>query len=228
MYELTILCIMRNSLGYMDRFLSQVNYVFQRFEPAHLIICEGDSDDGTKQRLAQIAAHDDDTVHGDVTVVELDTGKPLMGGNVNHPSRWWTLEVAWNECIKHLEPTKYAVCVESDLIWSPDVLSKMIAHLDAGKGDVLAPMLMRENAITGKYFYDTNGDRLHGINFSNYPPYHPEWDDNQQFMQLDVAGGMLVMKGETLNKATWKDQCTLHYAEGTKVVLDTRSEILHP
>lgn len=227
MYELTILCIMRNSLGYLDRFLSQVNYVFQRFEPAHLIICEGDSDDGTKEWLRQIANISNDRVHGDVTVVELDTGKPLMGGNVNHPARWWQLEVAWNECIKHLEPTRYAVCVESDLIWSPDVLSKMVAHLDAGKGDVVCPMLMRDNPITGKYFYDTNAWRLGGENFVNYPPLHSKWTGDP-FMQLDTAGGMLVMRGETLKTATWKNQCVLHYADGTRVVADTTAEILHP
>lgn len=228
-YDLTILCIMRDSLGYLDRCIAQVNSAFEHYPHCHFIVCEGDSADGTKQRLAQIAADGDTEVRGDVTVCELDLNWTTPRGNVNHPSRWRQLEAAWNECLKHLEPTRYAVCVESDLIWTPDILNKMIAHLEAGRGDVMLPMLMRDTPVMGHYFYDINAFRLNGVNFSNYPPLHPDFrPDEQGLLQLDTGGGMLVMKGETLSNATWKNQCVLHYAEGKKVVCDTRSEILHP
>ena len=228
MYELTILCIMRNSTGYLDRFVSQVNAVFDAHQPAHLIITEGDSDDGTKERLAQIAAHDDNTVHADVTVVELDTGKPMMIGSANHPARWWMLETAWNECLRHLEPTKYAVCVESDLIWSPNVLEKMLTHLDAGKGDVVLPMLMGETPSRGHYYYDIHANKAGGISFQNYPPYHPSLKPDEQFLTLDHGGGMLVTYGETLSKAHWANECILQWPMGMHIVMDTQAEILHP
>jgi hypothetical protein len=228
MYDLTIFCLMRDSMGYMDRFISQVNSAFAHFERCHLVITEGDSVDGTKERIAQLATDGDTTVNGDVTVVELNMQNARWPGNANHPNRWYALETAWNTNIQQLEPTRYAVCVESDLIWDWPVLEKMIQHLEAGVGDVVLPLLMRDTPQTGVYFYDTNAFRLNGVNFANQAPYHPEWRDDAEFMRLDTGGGMLVMRGETLSKAVWKKQCVLHYAEGTHVVCDVRERIMHP
>lgn len=225
-YNLTILSIMRDSLGYFDRYLAQVNDAFSHFERCHLILCEGDSVDGTKARLAQIADAADTTVNGDVTVTTLDQGNPLMG-HADHPRRWFALENAWNENLKHLEPTQYAVCVESDLIWAWPVLDKMIKRLDAGDGDVLCPLLMRDTPASGLYFFDTNAFRLHGQNFANYPPYHAELVADR-LLTLDTGGGMLVTRGETLAKATWKDKCVLHWPDGARVVCDTAERIYHP
>lgn len=234
-YELTILCIMRDSLSYLDRFIAQVNGAFDAHQPAHLIICEGNSVDGTKERLAQIVADGDGEVHGDVTICELDLDWQTPKGNINHPSRWRILETAWNECLKYLEPTRYAVCVESDLIWDGLMVDKMIHRLDLGIADVMCPMLMRETPVMGKYFYDTNAFRLDGQNFQNYPPYHPALNDPERllgnekhFLRLDTGGGMLVTRGDTLAKATWKNQCVLHWPEGARVICDIREEILHP
>lgn len=227
MYDLTIFSLMRDSLGYFNRYIEQVNAAFDHFKHCRLVICEGDSIDGTKERLAQIASDGDGEVHADVTVITMDQGN-LPLGNADHPGRWHFLEHAWNTNLSQLEPTKYAVCVESDLIWDWPILKKMIDHLEAGRGDVMLPMLMRDTPITGKYFYDCNAYRLHHIHFGNYKPYHPDWKDGESFMQLDTGGGLLVMRGETLSKAVWKHNCVLHYRPGTKVTVDTTAEIYHP
>lgn len=227
MYDLTILCLMKDSMEYIPRFLAQVNSAFEHFERCHLIVCEGDSKDGTKEYLANLAQPDNKDVKGDVTVVELNINGPSWG-SVSSPTRWWALEQCWNANLKQLEPTKYAVCIESDLIWEWPTMKALIGWLDTNQGDVFLPLLMRSTPITGKYFFDTNAFRLHGQNFQNYKPYHPEFDETKRFMQLDTGGGMLVTHGDLLSKAIWKSQCVLHWPEGTHVICDTQLEILHP
>ena len=58
MYDLTILSIMRDSMGYMDRYFTQVNSAFDHFERCHLVITEGDSASGsiTKARKVETQA----------------------------------------------------------------------------------------------------------------------------------------------------------------------------
>lgn len=229
LYDLTILSIMRDSAEYLPRYIAQVNDAFDRFGgKCHLVITEGDSIDGTKARLARLAEPDNDEVHGDVTVVELDLKNAKMAGNPDHPNRWHALECAWNTNLQHAEPTRYAACVESDLIWSADVLFKMIDELDAGCGDVVAPLLMRDTHVSGKYFYDVNAFKSSGRKFQNLPPYHPDWSNSQRFMPMDTVGGMIAMRGDTLKSAVWRNNCVLHFSEGTRVVCDTQTEILHP
>lgn len=227
MYDLTILALIKDSMTYLPRFLAQVNSAFEHFERCHLILCEGDSIDGSKEYLNVLARTDNDDIKGDVTIIELNIKGPSWG-SVSSPSRWWALEQSWNANLKELEPTKYAVCVESDLIWTWDTLKTEIGWLDTGTGDVFLPLLMRETPASGKYFYDTNAYRLHGQNFANYKPYHPEYDETKRFMQLDTGGGMLVTHGDLLQKAVWKSQCVLHWPEGTRVICDTQMEIFHP
>lgn len=226
MYDKTVLAIMRDSMPYMDRFISQVASVFEHGNN-HLIITEGDSVDGTKDYLADLASDGNYILNADVTIIELDTGTPKMG-SISHPRRWRSLEWAWNTNLKYLQSTNYAICVESDLIWTKDVFFKMIEYLSVHKGDVVCPMLMRDTARQGHYFYDTNAFRLNGKNFQNEKPYHPDWNDAERFMRLDSGGGMIVTHGETLAKAEWKNQCVLHWPDGVRVVCDTQSEILHP
>lgn len=227
MYDLTILALIKNSMEYLPRFLAQVNSVFEHYERCHLILCEGDSTDGSKDYLSILAQPSNGDVKGDVTIIELNVNGPSWG-SISAPGRWWALEQCWNANLKELEPTKYAVCVESDLIWDWQTMKTLIGWLDSGQGDVFCPLLMRDTPTTGHYFFDTNAFRLHGINFQNYQPYHPEWEDGKRFMQLDTGGGMLVTHGDRLAKATWKSQCVLHWPEGTRVVCDKNLEILHP
>ena len=226
-YDLTILALMRDSMGYFSRFIEQVNGVFSRSKHNHLIITEGDSVDGTKDRLADLASNGNLLVNADVTVVVLDTGTQAMGSS-NHPTRWRNLELAWNTNLSQLEPTRYAICVESDLIWSLQVAGQMIDFLDDNVGDVMCPKLMCSTPQQGHYWYDTNAFRLNGKNFQNFKPYHPDWNNDERFMKLDTGGGMLVTYGKHLERATWKNQCVLHFPEELRVICDTQSEILHP
>jgi hypothetical protein len=208
MNDLTILSIMRNSLGYLARYQAQVNAAFAHFERPHLILCEGDSDDGTKAALEQLE------VAGDFTLLELNTGGPLWP-SISHPSRWRQLELAWNTCLSGLEPTEIAVCVESDLIWDWPTA-------------VACPLLLRQTPATGLYFYDTNAFCTDGQHFRNAWPYHPALGGGERFIALETGGGMLVTTDAWLRRARWEDACVLHFPLDASIRLDSSLAIYHP
>src|SRR5579859_6757463 len=206
MNDLTILSIMRNSTPYLSRYLSQLSSAFAHFHYPHLVVCEGDSDDGTRERLESL------DLRANFTLLRLDTGGPLWP-SVSHPSRWRQLETVWNACLDALEPTRIAVCVESDLIWDWPTLEALITHVENGLCDVACALVMRDTPQTGLYFYDTNAFTRDGAHFSNYLPYHPALAGGERFVELDTGGGMLVTTYATLRRARWKDQCVLRSEE---------------
>jgi hypothetical protein len=214
-------------MSYLSRYLHQVRTAFtvDRVQQAHLILCEGNSTDGTKTRLEALTVAEYGEINGDVTVITMDTTAAQFS-SVDHPLRWRNLEHAWNTNLAHIEPSEFVVCVESDLIWDATVLHRMLAHLEAGVADVICPMLWHDEPRTK--FYDTNAFVLpDGRHFQNFDPVIPD-HDGSQFVTLKTGGGMLVMRGETAKLAQWRDRCRMHFPDGVKVVTDTTERIYHP
>src|SRR5258708_3181309 len=179
-YDLTVLSILRDSTPYLDRYAAQLRAAARRFEHVHAIWVEGDSRDDTQARLRALV----DELPIDVTLVECKTGGPYWP-SIDHPQRWRQLEVVWNTALAYLEPTTYAVCVESDLIWDVDTLLACIEQL--GEGDAVAPLLLK-----GDIFYDTHGFSRHSQPFSNRAPYIPDWDGQPRLVACDSLGRLVV------------------------------------
>ncbi len=155
-----------------------------------------------------------------MTLVECKTGGPYWP-SIDHPQRWRQLEVVWNTALAYLEPTTYAVCVESDLIWDVDTLLACIEQL--GEGDAVAPLLLK-----GDIFYDTHGFSRHGQPFSNGAPYIPDWDGQPRLVACDSLGGLVVTTYPVLCRATWRDGCRLRFPRDVALYADTASVIYHP
>lgn len=221
MTSLTILSIMRNSKGYLDRYFQQIASLTKQFSMVQIIIVEGDSDDGTKQQLQNVALNSE---FWQLSVITLDMHTPHYG-SISHPDRWHNLETCWNKCmdvLKLLPITDYVACIESDLIWTPGVLLECVDNLTLGY-DVLCPMLFGQGV-----FHDTNGFRLKtGERFRNHPPIIPNWN-HQRFVELATGGGMLVMRYATALKGVWRDECRLHFPDEIKLATDTELRIYHP
>lgn len=223
MYDLTIFSIFRDSAHYLERYAQQVKTAVAHAAQAHLVWLEGDSLDDTPVRLQELS----ETLEADVTLVKFDTGGPYWP-SINHPDRWRQLEACWNRALKYLEPTRMAVCVESDLIWDWPTLEGLVSLVDSGCCEVACPMLMRSTPQTGPYFYDTNAFTKDGQHFTNGLPYHPALRSGERFVTLDTAGGLLVSTGAQLSRARWRDQCVLHFAPNARIVLDSQLRIFHP
>lgn len=209
---------MRDGMGYIDRWEAQINAALPHFEAGSAVVCEGNSSDGTKERLQASA------LHCDLKVVTLDTGVKKYA-SVSHPERWANLTNSWNAAMAAIPTScELVIAVESELVWDVDVLLECVAALD--HYDVIAPMLfMQRNPAR---FYDTNGFRIEGVKFRNSPPYLPPGSGNGRYVRCDTVGGMIVTRRALARRAVWRDTCRLFFPDGTAIVADTARKIYHP
>lgn len=222
-YDITFLSILRDSTPYLARYGDQLASALVHFERGHVIWVEGDSTDDTQARLRALG----EALPADVTLVECTTHGPHWPSS-DHPARWRQLETVWNTALSQLQSTRWAVCVESDLIWDWPTLQALLEHLEADRADVVCPLLLRDTPQTRLYFYDTNAFCKDGQHFNNYPPYHPALSCGDTLVTLDTGGGMLVTRGTWLTLARWRNRCVLHFPVQARIALDTTRCIYHP
>lgn len=225
MHDLTILSIFRNSTAYLDRYAAQVHELCAAFDgTVRFLWLEGDSTDDTMEGLSELGWQVAESGHS-ASITRHDHGGPVYA-SIDHPERWAQLASAWNRNLDELTPTRYAVCVESDLIWQASDMLAMLDHLNNDRCDVAYPLLMLRDT---EQFYDTHAYKApDGSGWSAWPPYAPGWDGTR-FVPVSQAGGMVVTRGETLADARWgADDCVLHFPEGTRCMVDMHTWIRHP
>ncbi len=222
MYDITILSILRDSTLYIERYLDQLSTVFRHAKNPRAIWVEGNSVDGTYERLLRVK--EDKELPGEITLIKHEIGGPFWP-SVDVPERWAQLEHCWNRAIAALEPSEICVAVESDLFWSNWHFQRVKKHLD--KYDVIAPMLMHQFI---EFFYDTNGFRKNGANFECTPfPYCvPGGWNGDRFIDLDTCGGMIVTSYDAMRAAVWKNKCVMHFQPHYRIAVDTETRIYHP
>lgn len=223
MPDLTVLSIFRNSMPYLDRYARQVFELCAAYGgDVHFCWLEGDSADDTAAVLAMLA---EDLRAVTVTLTTFNHGGPSYP-SVDNPDRWRQLAAVWNRNLDELPESRYAVCVESDLIWQPTDMLAMLDHLDNDRCDVAYPLLMLRDT---NQFYDTHAYHApDGRGWSAWPPYAPGWDGGR-FVPVSRAGGMVAARGDVMRQARWgDDDCVLHFPEGTRCMVDMHTVIRHP
>lgn len=233
MFEITILSIFRQSEGYLARYIQQVKGAFHESGgKCHAVWLEGDSKDRTFEILSQEKEDLEKEGHK-VTLIKFDLEKNLWP-SIDHSERWAQLTTCWNKCMEYLLPCKIAVCVESDLIWEPDVISKVIQKLDSIH-QVVCPMLMIENSekiFNLSLFYDTWAFSRGNKNFRNTWPY---WSkdhrllDEPQLLELSTCGGMIVATYEIQKQGKWDPTCCVRkFPKEIRLFMDKTLKIYHP
>lgn len=233
MFELSIFSIFRQSESYLDRYLKQVFTTFlQNGGKCHAIWLEGDSSDQTYAKLSEAKAKFESVGHA-VTLIKYDLNGPHWPA-INHSNRWLQLSTCWNKCLGSLQPTKIGICVESDLIWDPRVVPELIAKID-DTHHVLYPMLMDdiiEGSSEEETFMDIWGFSRGGKKFSKTAPYWPDDEkltEEDDLLQIETGGGMIVTTYPHLVNAKWDDSCCiLKFSEGTNLFMDRTLKIYHP
>lgn len=226
MHDLTILSIFRNSADYLERYEAQLNAAIDTLHGRTMLVwLEGDSTDGTPAMLTAMRERLSNRQLVDVTCETFNHGGPAYP-SVDDPARWRQLAGVWNRCLSLLPEARYAVCVESDLIWEPRALQEMLAHVVLGVADVASPLLMLRDT---EQFYDTHAYKApDGTGWSAWAPYAPGWDGGR-FVEVSQAGGMVVARGETMQQARWGDNdCVLHFPADVRQIVDMQTRIRHP
>jgi hypothetical protein len=173
-----ILCsIFRDSTDYLDRYVNQVKALREHMNVS-VVVAEGDSTDDTYLWL----------IETDFRVLKVEHGGPKFP-SVDNPLRWRQLAVVCNVALTaavrelgHDEPLVY---VESDLIWSPETMVRLVKHLTTYPA--VAPMSMH-----GDRFYDIWGHTKHWEDFKAYPPHFTGWSPSMMH-QITSAGSCIAM-----------------------------------
>jgi len=168
-----------------------------------------------------------------VTLIKFDLKGPYWP-SVKDSQRWAQLAACWNKCLEQLKPSKFTICVESDLIWDPKIVKITTSKIDRNH-HVVCPMLMfyeSEQYFGKKWFYDSWGFSREGRKFSTLPPYWKkakELKDEADLLQVTTGGGMIVTTYETQKKGTWGlDCCIMQFPPDVLVFMDKTQEIYHP
>lgn len=226
MHDLTILSIFRDSADYLERYGRQVMAVMAAIPKWHFqfIWLEGDSRDDTR-RILDVLWRDVRAAGATGMIGTYNHGGPAYP-SIDNPDRWRQLAGVWNRNLDRLAPTRYAVCVESDLIWQPEDMLHCIGMIEAGMCDVAYPLLMLRDT---EQFYDTHAYKaLDGSPWSAWAPYAPGWR-GERYVPVREAGGMVVATGAVMQEARWgDDDCVLHFPAGTRCLVDMHTRIRHP
>lgn len=230
---LTILSIFRQSEGYLQRYLDQVERAFDLIQkPCRAVWLEGDSTDQTYTLLQEAKERFESKGHT-VTLIQFPIGG-IKWESTNAPSRWNQIATCWNRCLQELTPSDFTICVESDLIWPADIVQKLSAKLDANH-HVVAPMLMidqSEKIMKMPWFYDIWGFSRGGKKFRSTWPYWVKDTtliEEKELLQVQTAGGMLVSTYPHQSKAHWDlNTCIMKYSAETRIFMDKTLKIYHP
>lgn len=235
--EVAITSIVRNGMGYIDRYVNQVGelarLLYENGEhDLDVYIAEGDSTDGTWEWLqAWSADHVNPHEYG-VTAIKADHGGPVFG-SVDNAERWRNIARTWNKLYQlvALHRPDAVIYVEADLFWQPETMQRLLDHLTTVPA--VAPLSLHRP--TG-FFYDTWGHRgADGGNFGPHKPYHSSlatWTPADGLVPIRSAGSCKVLRGEIVGRCWFNETDAMlgHdlYAKGYSLWLDPSLSVMHP
>ena len=215
--------IFRDSTEYIGRYFEQVYALQDRLEDwVDLVIAEGDSTDGTYDELKLGCAPND-------VLLKVDHGGRKFG-SVDHPERWANIAKVCNAVAERWPEKATVIYVESDLIWEPGTMLRLLADLDTVPA--VAPMCMRNGG-----FYDLWGHRgLDGERFTMGPPYHKDLEaTDDALVEIGSAGSCVVMRPDIARVARFgENDCmvglgrSIRYEAGGHLYLDRTVSVTHP
>ena len=199
--RVALLSIFRNASSYVERFAEQVDQL-ERLLSQHgtlleVYVAEGDSTDNTYQLLFNMFGNGYYNAEGGFTpckLIQVNHGGPVFG-SVDDAVRWRQISKVCNTLLGVVpDCIDGAVYVESDLIWQPETILRLLEHVWVDRVDAVAPMCFHQE--TGK-FYDIWGHRIADQYFTPDPPYHPDLaGDMVNLAKISSAGSCIAMKGE--------------------------------
>ncbi len=231
--NITLCSSFRSSVPYLPRYLSQVadldTLLYHAGYKLSFIWAEGDSTDGTQKMLTAARWRFKSTIVG------ATHGGPVYESIVS-VKRFAQLAYVANK-VWELLPADASVVIwaESDLIWEPAMMLRLIARLQ--EVPVVSPMIM--DSPPANTFYDTFCFRRNGVQFAKQPPYHADFADLMSdapggLLEMDSVGSIVVMRGDVARAVyvpiedVLLGTCRMIRELGHKIYLDTGAKCLHP
>lgn len=238
--QVAVLTPFRNARRYLQLYFQQIASLKVALEEEgyflRLVAAEGDSLDGTRERIVELAAEYKipleliDTTHGH-----------MHWGSVEDPVRMKVMSGVMNKALDAVkESDDVVVWIMSDLEWNADDLLDMILAVEEVRlgFSVFAPLALSGSSINlhsntvkdAKVFYDTWAYRKSGSRFNITPPYHSDLTSSLE--EIDSAGTCLVMDSKVARSCKAVDSeavsfCKDARSKGYSVGLGTGWEVYH-
>jgi hypothetical protein len=207
--------IMRNSMGYMDRYLAQMRRLRELVD-IRVSVGYGDASDGTADALENTPP---DKIEN---LLEVNHGGADFG-SVDTSLRWTQIASVVRPVLRMaLEQEPEAlVWVEADLVWEAPALAQLIEQAKTGRS--VAPLALEYNSPR---FYDHWGYRMEGTHFTEEPPYYPhEPTVVDGLVKIDSCGSCFATS-EYAPLQAWDGRWP--YTGGGGLWLDPKVSVRHP
>jgi hypothetical protein len=230
MINLAIFSIFRDSAGaQIERYRRQMDALDITGFNVRWYLGEGDSVDATYNQLSEYAQYDDR-----VQVHSVTTGIRRYGSVVD-PERFRCLALSTNPLLNAIAAegwADYAMLVESDLLFEPDLLQRLYANLP-DKKSVIAPMIWIDRFTR---FYDVWGFRK--LNGQPFLPFGKAWYECKfpvSPFQVSTVGSVVLMPAEVIYSGMryTEDEVIVGLVKqageaGYKIYADNSTHVRHP
>lgn len=225
MNTVTICTPMRDSAALLEDYASRVYSLDFPKDALRIVIAEGDSTDGTKEKLANWQREDNR-----LTVVHVDTGLPRYGSVVND-ERFAILSQVFNaalECVDTAWST-HVLFLPDDITYQPDLLNRLLAH----NVDAVAPLVWGDWG-DNPYFYDTWAFSRNGQCFTNFNRTWARQHLGERLLEMETIGGTMLFRSVLLQAGCWytpqevdRGFCKMASAYGFKLWCDPSTNVGH-
>ncbi len=183
----------------------------------------GDSVDDTARQLREIAARG-----SRIELVFLRTGITKS----DPASRLRRMGLTANAALEHVRETDDLVLWhESDIISPPDIVERLVAHVQAGRCPIAGwPVLPWGSGVV---FYDIWAYRKDGRLFTNMPPFHECYRPTEPF-EVDSMGTCYMVDatdiraGARFGEKAVLDLCAALKERGRQIWVDPTLTVLQP
>lgn len=221
--NLTICTACRDDEAGVAKFRQRVEALEWLAQSLQVIVCEGDSVDGTVSELLKWVEHDPR-----IKLVKHNTGEPKYG-SVVHPARFRNLARVFNEALDavDLEWTDHVLFLPFDVEIRPDLAIRLMAH----EADLVSPMTWRNGM-----FYDTWAcTPAEGEQWVNFPKAWAERHWKGKLLPMHTIGGTILIKVDVLKDGVryTEEEVDRGFSKwarrlGYSCWLDTGTHVQHP
>lgn len=221
--NVTICSPFRDSAAGINEYMNRIADLDYSFDARRYVWVEGDSVDDTARQLLYWAEDDPR-----VTLVRCNTGVPRHGSIV-HPERFKALAQVFNAALDAVDLawSDYVLFLPSDIVYSPDLLSRLLAH----GAHIMAPFSWTEYGR----FYDTWGFTRRGEEFGRFTMASGRVAYGDEPIRMDTVGGTVLIRSDVLRagcrytpEEVDRGLCKAARAQGFLVWADPSTHVFHP
>lgn len=227
--NLTICTACRDSEAGVDAFRRRVEALAWLAESLRVVVCEGDSVDGTADKLLEWMEQDARArLDARIKLVKHNTGEPKYG-SVVHPARFRNLARVFNEALDAVDLgwTDHVLFLPFDVEIEPDLVRRLLAH----DVDLVSPMTWRNGM-----FYDTWAcTPAEGEQWVNFPKAWAERHWHGKLIPMHTIGGTILIKVDVLKDGVryTEEEVDRGFSKwarrlGYSCWLDTGTHVQHP